>query len=63
MNEMMSHGSKSKDRPWTKQELTLLPGPINLAKAIIRQYILDGKPKSDEQAIKYWQSIIDQYEK
>jgi hypothetical protein len=49
--------NKPKDH-WTKAELTLRLGPIELAKAVIEQWVRDGKPKADEQAIKYWQGVI-----
>ena len=50
-------------RDWTKEELSLVPGPVHLAKAVIRQWVLDGSPKCDEEAIKYWYGIIQEYEK
>lgn len=62
MNETVNHGSKSQDKPWTRQELRLRQGPVELAKAVIEQWKKDGCPKRDEQAIKYWKEIIKQYE-
>lgn len=47
------------EKPWTKEELTLRLGPVELAKAVIEQWKKDGCPKRDEQAIKYWQGVID----
>lgn len=53
----------NKDKPWTKQELTVYSnGTIALAKAVITQWKKDGCPKRDEQAIKYWKGVIKQYE-
>ena len=48
--------SKPKDR-WTKRELTLRSGIIELAKAVIEQWIEDGKPEKDAETIKFWQAI------
>lgn len=47
---------------WTKKELSLRPGPIQLAMAVIEQWKLDGSPKCDEEAIRYWAGIIKQWE-
>ena len=63
MNEMVNHGSKLKDKPWTKQELTVYTnGTLALAKAVIEQWKKDGCPKRDEQAIQYWKEVVKQYE-
>lgn len=63
MNETMNHGSKSQDKPWTKQELTVYTnGTLALAKAVIEQWKKDGCPKRDEQAIQYWKEVVKQYE-
>lgn len=52
-----------KSKKWTKRELSLRPGPVQLALAVIEQWKRDGCPKSDLECIKYWQSIIDTYSK
>ena len=63
MKETMNHGSKSQDKSWTKQELTVYSnGTIALAKAVIKQWEKDGCPKRDEQAINYWKEVVKQYE-
>lgn len=54
--------SRPKDR-WTKRELTLRSGIIELAKAVIEQWVEDGKPEKDTEVIKFWQSIADFEEK
>lgn len=54
--------SKPKDR-WTKRELTLRSGIIELAKAVIEQWIEDGRPEKDAEVIKFWQAIADFEEK
>lgn len=48
--------SKPKDH-WTKRELTLRQGVKELAKAVIEQWILDGKPECDAEVIKLWENI------
>lgn len=59
----MSNESQDKDKPWTKQELTVYAnGTLALAKAVIEQWKKDGCPKRDEQAIQYWKGIIRYYE-
>lgn len=50
--------SKPKDR-WTKRELTLRQGVKELAKAVVEQWIEDGKPECDAEVIKLWESIAD----
>lgn len=42
---------------WTKRELTLRSGVIELAKAVIEQWVLDGRPEKDLEAIKFWEKI------
>ena len=51
---------KPKDQ-YTKRELTLRSGPVQLAIAVIEQWVLDGKPKADEEAVKYWQGIVKEF--
>lgn len=65
MNKTMNHeqADESEDKPWTRQELTVYSnGTLALAIAVVDQWKKDGCPKRDEQAIKYWQGVIDQYE-
>ena len=49
---------RPKDR-WTKRELTLRQGVQQLARAVIEQWIEDGKPECDKQVIEYWKAIAD----
>jgi len=42
---------------WTKRELTLRQGVQQLAKAVIEQWVEDGKPECDKQVIEYWKAI------
>lgn len=53
---------KKNDRPWTKRELTLRYGLIELAKAVIEQWKLDGCPACDAEAIEYWKGIVRQFD-
>ena len=58
----MSTATQSKDRPWTRQELTVhTNGTLALAEAVVEQWKKDGCPKRDEQAIQYWKGVIKQY--
>lgn len=50
-------------KPWTKRELSLRLGPVELAKAVIEQWKLDGCPEQDKQAIEYWKEIVRRYSK
>lgn len=47
---------------YTRKEMTLRSGVVELAKAVIEQWIRDGKPARDKAAIKYWKEVINQYE-
>lgn len=47
---------------YTREELTLRAGPVELAKAVVEQWKKDGCPKRDEKTIEYWKGIIKQYE-
>jgi hypothetical protein len=48
---------------WTKRELTVYKnGTLELAKAVVRQWQLDGCPKQDLKAIEYWKGVIKAYE-
>lgn len=44
---------------WTKKELMLRPGFVELAKAIVEQWHKDGCPAADKKGIEFWQEIID----
>lgn len=50
------------EKPWTKEELSLRVGFPELAKAVVKQWILDGKPKSDREEILYWIELIKLYQ-
>ena len=59
----MNNEQQDKDKPWTKQELTVYAnGTLALAKAVIEQWKKDGCPKRDEQAIEYWKCVVSSFE-
>ena len=47
---------KKDDKPWTKEELTLRVGYVELAKAVVEQWKKDGKP--DAELIPFWIELI-----
>ena len=47
-----------KDKPWTKKELSLRVGYIELAKAIVEQWKKDGQPESE--LIPFWIQLIEE---
>lgn len=51
------------DAEWTKRELTLRLGPVELASAVIEQWIADGKPECDKETIQAWYGIVRAYNK
>lgn len=54
---------KRNQKRWTKRELTLRSGPVQLALAVIEQWKKDGCPAKDAEAIKYWEGIVNTYSK
>lgn len=51
-------GLKQKDK-YTKDELTLKSGIHYLAAAVIKQWVLDNKPKQDIESIEVWKKILE----
>ena len=49
---------QDKDKPWTKKELSLRVGYIELAKAIVEQWKKDGQPESE--LIPFWIGLIEE---
>ena len=45
-----------KDKPWTKKELSLRVGYVELAKAVVEQWKKDGQPESE--LIPFWIELI-----
>ena len=46
------------DKPWTKKELSLRVGYVELAKAVVEQWKKDGMPESE--LIPFWIKIIEE---
>lgn len=46
-----------KDKPWTKKELSLRVGYVELAKAVVEQWKKDGMPEAE--LIPFWIGIIE----
>ena len=46
------------DKPWTKEELSLRVGYVELAKAVVEQWKKDGKPESE--LIPFWIKLIEE---
>lgn len=45
------------DKPWTKKELSLRVGYVELAKAVVEQWKKDGQPESE--LIPFWIKLIE----
>ena len=45
------------DKPWTRKELSMRIGFGELAAAVIKQWVRDGRPSSDREAMEYWFSV------
>ena len=51
--------SKDKNDDWTAEELQIYKNPVAaLAYAVLKQWIVDGKPKSYETEVKKWKEIF-----
>ena len=46
------------DKPWTKKELSLRVGYVELAKAVVEQWKKDGMPEAE--LIPFWIGIIEE---
>lgn len=46
------------DKPWTKKELSLRVGYVELAKAVVEQWKKDGMPEAE--LIPFWIKIIEE---
>ena len=45
------------DKPWTRKELSLRVGYVELAKAVVEQWKKDGQPESE--LIPFWIKLIE----
>lgn len=58
MNSLKMYGDESE---WTREELTVYTEPITaLAKAVIKQWVLDGKPAAGKAAIDEWFKVLNE---
>lgn len=48
--------NEDKDKPWTKKELSLRVGYVELAKAVVEQWKKDGQPEAE--LIPFWIKLI-----
>ena len=53
-----SKQEQDKDKPWTKKELSLRAGYVELAKAVVEQWKKDGQP--DSELIPFWIKLIEE---
>lgn len=53
-----SKSEQGDDKPWTKEELSLRVGYVELAKAVVEQWKKDGKP--DAELIPFWIKLIEE---
>lgn len=52
----------SDDKPWTRKELSMRIGFGELAKAVIEQWVRDGRPAADHEAMDYWFKVKQEYD-
>lgn len=43
---------------WTKDELRLKHGVYDLAKDVIKQWNLDGRPQCDKESVDIWKELL-----
>ncbi len=53
----MNKSKQDQDKPWTKKELSLRVGYIELAEAVVEQWKKDGQPESE--LIPFWIKLIE----
>lgn len=49
--------SDKDDKPWTKEELSLRVGYVELAEAVVEQWKKDGQPEAE--LIPFWIKLIE----
>jgi hypothetical protein len=54
----MNKSKQEQDKPWTKKELSLRVGYVELAKAVVEQWKKDGQPESE--LIPFWIKLIEE---
>lgn len=50
------------DKPWTRKELSMRIGFGELAAAVIEQWVRDGRPAADREAMDYWFKVKQEYD-
>lgn len=53
----MNKSKSERDKSWTKKELSLRVGYIELAEAVVEQWKKDGQPESE--LIPFWIKLIE----
>lgn len=54
----MNKSKSERDKSWTKKELSLRVGYIELAEAVVEQWKKDGQPESE--LIPFWIKLIEE---
>lgn len=54
----MNKSKQEQDKPWTRKELSLRVGYIELAEAVVEQWKKDGQPESE--LIPFWIKLIEE---
>ena len=54
----MNRSKQEQNKPWTKKELSLRAGYVELAKAVVEQWKKDGQP--DAELIPFWIKLIEE---
>lgn len=50
-------------KKWTKEELRLRDGVVELSSAVVKQWLLDGMPESSRDGIRPWLAILQDAQK
>ena len=62
LNNILDEVEDASSKSWTKEEMTLHKnGYAAMAAAVIRQWILDGKPEDSMDGIMLWATILKEY--
>lgn len=62
VSDILDEVEDASSKSWTKEELTIHKnGYAAMAAAVIRQWILDGKPQDSIDTILLWAAILKQY--
>ena len=62
LNNILDEVEEASSKNWTKEEMTLHKnGYAAMAAAVIKQWILDGKPEDSMDGIMLWATILKEY--